>query len=78
MSTFHHLKHDLATNEEDKEKARKDPNYFLWVINPEARAILEGLYRDYKPPEKKDMKKEKLTDRNAAHFLWVQLLSLSH
>ena len=32
------------------EKARKDPNYFLRVINPEARAALEGLYRDYKPP----------------------------
>ena len=32
------------------ERARTDPTYCLRVINPEARAALEGLYEEYKAP----------------------------
>ena len=32
------------------ERAKKDPTYYLRVINPEAKAALEGLYQEYKAP----------------------------
>ena len=37
-------------NSIDLERARTDPTYYLLVINPEARATLEGLYEEYKVP----------------------------
>ena len=37
-------------NSIELERARTDPTYCLRVINPEARAALEGLYEEYKAP----------------------------
>ena len=37
-------------NSIELERARTDPTYCLQVINPEARAALEGLYEEYKAP----------------------------
>lgn len=41
------LSFSLAT---EIERAKKDPTYYLRVINPEAKAALEGLYQEYKAP----------------------------
>ena len=37
-------------NSIELERARTDPTHCLRVINPEARAALEGLYEEYKAP----------------------------
>ncbi|XP_019850074.1 PREDICTED: peptidyl-prolyl cis-trans isomerase-like 2 [Amphimedon queenslandica] len=68
ISNFYHVQNNLLVDEEEIERAKKDPTYCLRVINPEAKAALEGLYQEYKAPEKKEKTKEKLTARNAAHY----------
>ena len=44
------IKDVFIFNSIELERARTDPTYCLRVINPEARAALEGLYEEYKAP----------------------------
>jgi peptidyl-prolyl cis-trans isomerase-like protein 2 len=71
MSSFHHLKNSLTVGEEEEERARKNPTYYLKMLNPETRATLEQLYQqdEFKGKKVKVSKgKQKATARTAAHY----------
>lgn len=69
LSNFHHLKNNLKVDDEEAEKAMKDPMYTLKQRNAETKMILDELYQEYKPPEaQKGDEKVKATERTAAHY----------
>lgn len=71
MTSFHHLKNSLRVGEEEEEQARREPSYYLKMLNPETRATLEQLYQqeEFKGLRSEKSKgKEKATSRTAAHY----------
>lgn len=70
LANFHHLKNNLKVVNEEEEKAKKDPKYYLNRANKDTLGILSELEKTYKEPEKKNAGKatESLTERNAAHY----------
>lgn len=69
LANFHHLKNDLKVVNEEDEKAKKDPKYYLNRANKDTLGILSELEKTYKEPERKTAEKgESLTERNAAHY----------
>lgn len=69
LAKFHHLQNNLKVEDEEEERAKKDPKYHLKTISKETATILAELDRDYKPQEKKPEVKKKMADEfNAAHY----------
>ncbi|KAJ7382116.1 RING-type E3 ubiquitin-protein ligase ppil2 [Desmophyllum pertusum] len=63
------IQNNLKVVNEEEEKAKKDPKYYLNRANKDTLSILSELEKTYKEPEKKTAKKtESLTERNAAHY----------
>ncbi|KAH9629415.1 hypothetical protein HF086_013329 [Spodoptera exigua] len=68
ISTFHHIKHNLRVETEEEIAMRKDPHARLKTVSAETKDILQELEKDYKAPEKKEVKKEVADKFNAAHY----------
>ncbi|KAJ7382103.1 RING-type E3 ubiquitin-protein ligase ppil2, partial [Desmophyllum pertusum] len=52
LANFHHLKNNLKVVNEEEEKAKKDPKYYLNRANKDTLSILSELEKTYKEPLK--------------------------
>lgn len=70
LASFHHLKNNLKIVNEDEEKAKQDPMYYIRKTNNETDSILSELEQTYKEPEKesKSAALSKADSRNAAPY----------
>lgn len=69
LAEFHHLRNNMKVEDEEFEKAKKDPTYFLKSVSSETKDILDELNKEYKPKEKGESVDKRTADRfNAAHY----------
>ena len=50
LASFHHLKNNLTVVDEEEEKAKQDPMYYIRKTNTETDSILNELQQTYKEP----------------------------
>lgn len=68
ISTFHHVKNNLRVETEEEIALKKDPHARLKHVSAETKDILQELEKEYKAPEKQEVKKEVADKFNAAHY----------
>ncbi|XP_038059065.1 RING-type E3 ubiquitin-protein ligase PPIL2-like isoform X1 [Patiria miniata] len=68
ITAFYHVQNNLKVETESEKQAREGAKYFMKSTNAETKDILEELYRDYKPAEKKEDEKKSADHLNAAHY----------
>ncbi|XP_022108867.1 peptidyl-prolyl cis-trans isomerase-like 2 [Acanthaster planci] len=68
ITAFYHVQKNQKVDTESEKKAREGARYYMKSTNAETKDILEELYRDYKPTEKKREEKKQADHLNAAHY----------